>query len=561
MTPEDVQNEIVVRGLVIADAVGRRVVDGVSFDVSSGTALGIVGESGSGKTTIALALLGWVRPGLSLVSGAITISGEELPFHDEAMMRRLRGRLIAYVPQNAALALNPSMRVGRIIREVLRGVPGDEQARRVSRSLELVNLPADRSFQRRYPHQLSGGQQQRLGLAVSLARRPRVLVLDEPTTGLDVITQKYVLDQVDVIRAELGITTVSISHDLRLISARTDSLLVMLEGKVVEAGPSRAVLENPGEPYTKTLVDAIPGRGRSRRAAIAVQEDSSVTDARRPAVAAATSGAGSSAAVVLDVQGLHAGHRAPRRGFVVAAKDVSFSLERGRCLALVGESGSGKTTIARCVVGLHAPQAGRISLEGETVQAMAKNRSTQQRRRLQIIFQDPTDSLNPKHTVYDTVARPLRHLLGLDRTEAKQEVERLLDLVRLPKSLARAYPGQLSGGECQRAAIARALAPRPDILVCDEITSALDTSIQASIIDLIAELRGELGLSLLFISHDLPLVASLADDVMVLERGTVCEHASAEEVLENPKHAYAKELIAASALRVTTQDQQTVAHG
>jgi peptide/nickel transport system ATP-binding protein len=531
-----------VEDLRIESLSGLAVVDAVSLDVRAGEAFGLVGESGSGKTTTALAVLGWVRPGLRLVRGSIKVDGEEVLGRRERDLRRLRGRLVAYVPQNAGAALNPSLRVGRQIVEVLRHRTKNRGRNVVGDVLELVNLPGDRKFQRRFPHQLSGGQLQRLALGVALAARPKVLVLDEPTTGLDVVTQQLVLDEVDRIRAELGVAIVSISHDLALVAARTDRLAVMMGGKVVERGPSRLLLAKPADDYTKALVDAVPDPRRIRHAGPSaapplngaigkhVNGVSAPSPAERP---------------LLTVEQLRAIHKT-RHGTVVAAEDVSFAVERGGCLALVGESGSGKTTIARCVVGLHKPENGSIRLDDAALAAIAPKRTLQQRRRIQIVFQDPFDSLNPRTSVHDAIARPVRKLGGFTRVDANGEVSRLLERVRLPARLAAAYPTELSGGECQRVAIARALAAKPELLVCDEITSALDTSVQASVLELIEELRADLGLALLFISHDLGVVASVADRVVVLERGIACEHGAAVDVLTSPSHPYTQKLLGAA---------------
>ena len=521
---------LVVEELRVETLSGRPIVDGVTFDVKAGEGFGLVGESGSGKTSTALAVLGWFRPGLAYAHGSVEIDGDELLGRPERELRRLRGRLVAYVPQSAAAALNPSFRVGRQLTEVLRH-RSDESGATVGQLLELVNLPSGRAFQRRFPHQLSGGQLQRLGLAVALASRPKVLVLDEPTTGLDVVTQQLVLDEVDRIRRETGVAMISISHDLGLVAARTDRLAVMLSGRIVEQGPSRDVLGRPSHRYTRALVEAVPDPGKVRQAP------------SRPATPSRS--ADPPATPILTVEALRALHRT-RHGVVVAADDVGFGVERGGCLALVGESGSGKTTIARCVVGLHKPERGTISLEGETLRPVAAKRTREQRRRIQIVFQDPFDSLNPRMSVREAVARPLRQLLGLSRGEAHAEVGSLLERVRLPSRLVHAYPAELSGGECQRVAIARSLAARPDVLVCDEITSSLDASVQASVLELIESLRAELGLTLLFISHDLGVVAAVADRVVVLERGVACEHGPAEAVLTSPSHPYTRRLLKAA---------------
>ncbi|TYK53084.1 ABC transporter ATP-binding protein [Actinomadura decatromicini] len=513
-----------VEALTVEDHAGRTVLDDVSFTVAAGEAVGVVGESGSGKTTTALTLLGWARHGLRVVSGRVRVADTELAGRPEREIRAARGRLVGYVPQSPASALSPLMRVGDQIAETLAHLPADERAARVAGTLELVELPSDEEFRRKFPHQLSGGQQQRLCLAVALANRPRVLVLDEPTTGLDVITQAAVLAQVDRIRRELGVGVLLVSHDLALVAAHTDRVVVMYRGRVVEEGPSRSMLARPSHEYTRGLVAAVVDH-RARRAPVAAPSGGS--------------------APLLAVRDLTAVHRA-KGGEVVAADRVSFEVRAGECLAVVGQSGSGKTTIARAVVGLHRADAGTILLDGSPLPPTAAARGRDQLRRIQLVFQDPFASLNPRRTVGDSVGRPLRVLRGMSRSEARAEVARLLDRVRIRADAAGAYPGELSGGECQRVAIARGLASSPDLLVCDEITSALDVSVQAAVLELINELRRDLGLALLFISHDLGAVSVVADTIMVVERGRCREYGPAAEVLHAPRDAYTRRLVEAA---------------
>ncbi|TYB48186.1 ABC transporter ATP-binding protein [Actinomadura chibensis] len=513
-----------VEALTVEDHAGRTVLDDVSLTVAAGEAVGVVGESGSGKTTTALTLLGWVRHGLRVVSGRVRVAGTDLVGRPEREIRAARGRLVGYVPQSPASALSPLMRVGDQIAETLTHLPADERAARVAETLELVELPGEEEFRRKFPHQLSGGQQQRLCLAVALANRPRVLVLDEPTTGLDVITQAAVLAQVDRIRRDLGVGVLLVSHDLALVAAHTDRVVMMYRGRVVEEGPSRSMLARPAHEYTRGLVAAVVDH-RARRAA-----------------AEAPSGG---AAPLLAVKDLTAVHRVKGRE-VVAADGVSFEVRAGECLAVVGQSGSGKTTIARAVAGLHRADAGTILLDGSPLPPTAHARGRDQLRRIQLVFQDPFASLNPRRTVGDSVGRPLRVLRGMSRSEARAEVARLLDRVRIRADAAAAYPGELSGGECQRVAIARGLASAPDLLVCDEITSALDVSVQAAVLELINELRRDLGLALLFISHDLGAVSVVADTIMVVERGRCREYGPAAEVLHTPRDAYTRRLVEAA---------------
>jgi peptide/nickel transport system ATP-binding protein len=502
-------------GLTVEVPGGRAVVDGVSIAVGPGEILGLVGESGSGKTTLALALLGYARPGCRIVAGSVEVAGVRLTGVDEADARSRRGRVVSYVPQDPASALNPSLRVGDAVGDVAREHCGRGG---VLQALGRVHLPADAAFARRYPHELSGGQQQRVTIATALVCEPAAVVMDEPTTGLDVVTQARILEEVERLRSERGIAVVYVSHDLAVVASIADRVAVMYEGRIVEEGDATQVITRPQHEYTRRLVASIPQLVERRR------------DVRRTGGAA-----------ILSVEGLHAAHgRAP------VVDDVSFELTRGECLAIVGESGSGKTTIARCVAGLHQPSAGAIRLDGEQLAPRARSRTREQRRRLQIVFQNPYDSLNPRRRIRDEIARPARLLRGISAADAEADVARLLERVRLSTRLADRFPGELSGGERQRVAIARALAAGPELLVCDEITSALDVSVQATVLELLQELRAELGLSLLFISHDLAVVGTVADDVLVLESGCVRETGPTSKVLSSPQDDYTRRLLEAA---------------
>jgi peptide/nickel transport system ATP-binding protein len=504
-------------GLTVELPGGRAAVDDVSIAVTAGEILGLVGESGSGKTTLALALLGYARPGCRIVAGSVEVAGTRLTGLDETETRSRRGRVVSYVPQDPASALNPSLRVGDAVRHVAEEHGGGSGRGRVLQALARVHLPADATFARRYPHELSGGQQQRVTIATALVCEPAAVVMDEPTTGLDVVTQARILEEVERLRTERGIAVVYVSHDLAVVASIADRVAVMYKGRIVEEGGAAQVITSPRHEYTRRLVASIPQ------------------------LVERSSGRIGAGAAILSVDGLGAVH-----GRVPVVEHVSFELARGACLAIVGESGSGKTTIARCVAGLHAPSAGAIRLDGEQLAARARSRTRQQRRRLQIVFQNPYDSLNPRRRIRDEIARPARLLRGISAADADAEVARLLERVRLPSRLADRFPGELSGGERQRVAIARALAARPELLVCDEITSALDVSVQATVLELLQELRAELGLSLLFISHDLAVVGTVADDVLVLESGRVRERGSTSQVLSSPQDDYTRRLLDAA---------------
>jgi peptide/nickel transport system ATP-binding protein len=578
---------LVVEGLRVELVGGAPVVDDVSLRVERGEILGLVGESGSGKTTTALALLGYHRPGLRHAAGTITVAGTAVAGEERAL-RRQRGSLVSYVPQDPANALNPALRLGAAIEDMLDEHAGSRPpTATVETALAGVHLPTDAAFARRFPHQLSGGQQQRVTVAMALVCEPPLVVLDEPTTGLDVVTQARILEELRRLRDEHELAMVYVSHDLAVVGQIADRVAVMYAGRVVEEGPAGTVLTRPRHPYTRGLVESIPDHARPTRLrglegmAPAVGErphgcafaprcpqaterceaewpETEPTDegaevrcfhwrATPPLAVRATRHvhAASDRPPPLSVTALRAEHRG-RDGVVRAADDVSFTVGAGRCLALVGESGSGKTTIARCVAGLHVPAGGTIALDGETLAGSARARSVVQRRRLQIVFQNPYDSLNPRHRIGSALARPGVVLRDLDRRAAAAEVPELLARVRLPARLASRFPGELSGGERQRVAIARALAAHPDVLVCDEITSALDVSVQAAILELLDGLRQELGLSMVLITHDLGVVASVADDVLVLERGSVCEQGTVADVLAAPRHPYTRRLLEAA---------------
>ncbi len=577
-----------VEGLRIELVTGDPVVEDVSLSLQPGEVLGLVGESGSGKTTIALALLGYTRPGVRIAGGSVKVAGQELSGRRESELRGLRGRLVSYVPQDPASALNPSVRIGDLITDLVRThAPGRDPEPEVARAPELVQLPSSRDFRRRFPHQLSGGQQQRVVIAAALVCRPPLAVLDEPTTGLDVVTQARLLEEIARLQKEMALAIVYVSHDLAVVASLADRIAVMYAGRVVEDGPAADVLASPRHPYTWGLLSSVPDPGAPRvlrsipGVAVGVGERpagcsfaprcplrvaactkavpplDAIEPGRRvrcfewrrtpPLVREARSlvAAVAAAAPLFVSESLRAEHDAGP-DTVVACRDVSFTISTGECVALVGESGSGKTTIARCVAGLHPPARGRLLLDGAELAPLARDRSKEARRRIQIVFQNPNDSLNPRHRVAQSIARPARLLRDLSRAAAEAEVSELLERVRLPARLAQRFPGELSGGERQRVAIARALAARPELVVCDEITSALDVSVQAAVLELLAELRQELGLALLFITHDLGVVASVADRVLVLEDGLICEEGPVGPLLSRPQHEYTRRLVAAA---------------
>ncbi len=577
-----------VNGLRIEVAATRYdIVDDVSFEIGRGEVLALVGESGSGKTTAALALLAHERRGVRIAGGSALVADADMFALGKRARRDARGKLVSYVPQDPGAALNPARRIGTHLMEALEvhDWGGSDQLRRqrISEMLREVSLPDDAEFLRRYPHQLSGGQQQRVSIAMAFACQPAVVVLDEPTTGLDVTTQAHVLATVRRITSMEGAAALYVSHDLSVVSSLADRVAVMYAGRIVEQGSAAEIFAAPAHPYTRQLIaavpridvtrslTAIPGRAPSpgsrppgcpfaprctlriaecterlpepvvvggpghtaRCIRVAESRATLATTAPAPVVAAADHPEG-----IVRVAGLTA-----RYADVDVVHDVTLAVARRECLALVGESGSGKTTVSRCIVGLHDTWDGAISLGGLDLAHSARRRSAAMKRDIQYIFQNPYGSLNPRRTVGQSVARPLA-LLGLSRNLVRRQVSGLLERVALPANYAAKYPDELSGGERQRVAIARALICRPKVLLCDEVTSALDVSVQAAIVTLLRELQEDLGLSILFITHNLPLVRSIAQRVAVMQDGRIVEAGPVEQVLERPEHDYTKRLLA-----------------
>ncbi|HWE13931.1 MAG TPA: ABC transporter ATP-binding protein [Solirubrobacteraceae bacterium] len=564
---------------------GAEIVDAIVLDVRAGEVLGLVGESGSGKTTVGMALMGYCRPGGRVSGGEILIDGRPLATMAAGELRKLRGGTVSYIPQDPGTALNPALRIGRQLSEMLDAHLGDTSAQerraRVRETLEEVALPGTDEFLRRYPHQLSGGQQQRVAIAMAFACRPHVIVCDEPTTGLDVTTQARVLETVRELCRSHHVAAVYVSHDLAVVAELADHVAVMYAGRIVERGPRDAIFSQPRHPYTRKLLRAVPdlaGRrpvvgiaGRAPlpghrpagcffhpRCDLAIDrcreefpgptqlEAGHVVHCYRAQDAVAelpTTGEPAPAAqagdVVIAVEHVNAHHGSHHVLF-----DIDIAVRRNECVALVGESGSGKTTLARCIAGLHSNYTGDITLGADRLPESARRRTAESRKQIQYVFQNPYASLNPRRTVGQTVARQLQLFFPGARRDTGRRVAECLERVALSAAAANRYPDQLSGGERQRVAIARALAAEPALLVCDEITSALDVSVQAAIVELLRELRVQTGLSMLFITHNLALIRTIADRVVVMTEGRIVESGSTLSVFQSPSAEYTGKLLA-----------------
>jgi peptide/nickel transport system ATP-binding protein len=522
-----------VEGLEVRFGADAPAVCGVNLTVLSGQTVAVVGESGSGKSTTAAAILGLLPPGGRISAGRIVFDGRDITGADRRLLRSIRGRAIGYVPQDPMTNLNPVWKVGFQIREALRANTDTRGARR--RAVELLaeaGMPDPVKQAGRYPHQLSGGMCQRALIAIGLAGRPKLLIADEPTSALDVTVQRQVLDHLQGLTDQLGTALLLITHDLALAAERAESVVVVHRGVVVESGDAQAILSEPQHEYTRRLVAAAPSLTPSPSRIRARIPDEPSDDIL----------------VASELTKVYRESRgAPwRRAEFRAVDAVSFRLRRASTLAIAGESGSGKSTLARMVLGLLQPTSGKVVFDGTRIDdALDRKRALAFRRRVQPVFQNPYGSLDPMYSVFRAVEEPLRiHRVG-DRKQRERAVRELADHVALPSSVLRRLPRELSGGQRQRVAIARALALRPDVLVCDEAVSALDVLVQAQILDLLAELQAEMGLTYLFISHDLGVIRQIADDVLVMRAGRVVEQAPTEELFTRPGHEYTRRLLEA----------------
>jgi peptide/nickel transport system ATP-binding protein len=587
-TTPSTEDGLVVEGLtVVTEVRGTPVVEDISFRVAPGQVLGLVGESGSGKSTVGVALLGLARKGLRIAAGRVCIGGVDILQLRGKDLQGARGRLVAYVPQDPASGLNPALRVGRQLREaiIIHGDSLEHETvdQRVTQLMEEVGLPATEAFLNSYPHQMSGGQQQRVGIAMAFSCRPRVIVLDEPTTGLDVTTQRRVLETVRQMTVEHQVTSVYVSHDLAVVAQLADQTAVLYAGRLVEHAATEAIFRGARHPYAVGLLKAVPSSARSEilvgiegrpprpgrwprgccfadrcesvqdvcRQELPVLRDLGDTQPHRvrchfPEPPVSVDQAKQPVPVlsgnpesVLAVRNLAACY-----GPLEVLRDVCFDVKAGRCTAVVGQSGSGKTTLARSLVGLHTDWTGDVELSGIKLSSDPQRRSKEHRRTLQYVFQNPYGSLDPRMTVRQNLEEPLRHFFGLSRSERDRKVNEILQTVALSTEYAERLPQQLSGGERQRVAVGRALIVDPEVMVCDEITSALDVSVQALLVEQLRQMQSDRGLSMVFITHNLAVVRSIAQDVVVLSDGVIVEHGSVDQVLDHPVHEYTQRLLA-----------------
>jgi peptide/nickel transport system ATP-binding protein len=512
--------DLVIEARTLAGA-WTRIVDGVSLQVEGGEVLGLIGESGAGKSTIGLACLAFARPGARFASGEVRIEGENVLDRDREGRRRLRGPKVAYIAQSAAAAFNPAMTLAEQVCEapIRHGVmePPAAHARAIEMFAKL-NLPEPERFGLRYPHQVSGGQLQRAMVAMAMSCNPTLLVFDEPTTALDVTTQIEVLAAIKDLIRDVGTAGIYISHDLAVVAQVSDRIMVLRHGRTVEEGETGRIIAAPTMAYTRELVTA--------------RKEHPKTESPAP-----------SDTPLLEVRGITARYGGAS---VNVLEDVSLALPRGRTVAVVGESGSGKSTLARVVTGLLPPRAGETLLDGTPLPPSYRRRARATLRRIQMVYQMPDVALNPRQTVADAIGRPLSLYLGMDGAARRARIAQLLDQIGLPPDFAGRYPGELSGGQKQRVCIARALAANPDIVICDEVTSALDPLIAEGILQLLQGLQDRLGLAYLFITHDLATVWNIADDVVVMRGGRVIEAGPKRQIFAPPHHPYTELLLSSA---------------
>ena len=576
----------------------------ISTSINQGETVGIVGESGSGKSTLALAMMGYVKHGLFTISGECMFHSNNLLEMKNKDLEKIRGRKIAMIPQNAGQSLTPNLKIGYQIDEALRlhtDLKQSERDEKISELLNKVRLPSPETMAQRYPHELSGGQQQRVAVAMALAGSPELLLLDEPTTGLDVTTQAHVLELLNLIAKDTGTSMVYVSHDLGAIAQVSDRVIVMYSGEIVLDGPVRSILKNPIHPYTFGLLKSIPKltlpglpnsmsgsqpQPGSIKKGCSFYERCEFADdnckVNSPTLELIedlnTSVRCFKHNELLNLNKLDSQNVKSIENKIIkneildlsnvsisyaklkfieqllnkinddnpTVKDINININKGETLALVGESGSGKSTILKSIAGLLKTKDGNIKFDKDKMLSNdLRQRDPSFLRAIQLIFQNPDESLNPNHTVEEIVSQPLKLYFGLKGKDLKEKIIEVLDKVRLGEFYLTRYPRQLSGGEKQRVAVARAFAAKPDIILCDEVTSALDVSVQAAVLNLLQELKEDFGTTYVFVSHDLAVVRAISDRVAVLYQGRLCEIGPSKNVYKFPSHPYTEVLLGA----------------
>ena len=505
------------------------IVKGVSFNVARGEVVALIGESGSGKTTIALSALGYTKPGLEFAGGEVRLESEDVITMESNQLRALRGQRVAYLAQSAAATFNPALTIGEQVTEscVLHGILDQKQANERAETLyRALELPDPDRLGKRYPHQVSGGQLQRLMAAMALCGKPDLLVLDEPTTALDVTTQIEVLKAFKSVIKQEGSAAIYVTHDLSVVAQIADHIVVLYAGEVQEHGSAEQVVNQPTHDYTRRLMRAV------RPPPAAGQGDEMSGEHKREVPA-------------LKVKDITAGYGRKRNGVpaITVLRDVNVSIERGHTVGVIGESGCGKSTLARVMAGLLPAAHGQVLLDGNDLQPALQKRDRSELQKIQFVFQMADTALNPRQRIDHILGRPLEFYLGLKGKEKRRRIMELLDMVELPQDFAGRYPEELSGGQKQRVNLARALAASPEVLLCDEVISALDSIVGANVIELLKRLRKQTGVSFVFISHDLSTVASFADEIVVLYAGRVVEQGPVDQVLSPPYHPYTRLLI------------------
>ena len=505
------------------------IVKGVSFSVKRGEVVALIGESGSGKTTIALSALGYAKPGLEFTGGEVRLDGRDVISMPPDEQRALRGQRVAYLAQSAAATFNPALTIGEQVTEspVLHGQLSREQADlRAEELYRALELPDPDRLGKRYPHQVSGGQLQRLMAAMALCGKPDLLILDEPTTALDVTTQIEVLKAFKSVIRQEGSAAIYVTHDLSVVAQIADHIVVLYAGDVQEHGTADKVINRPSHDYTRRLMAAVrppPAAGQGDESSDAHERD----------------------APALEVKNVTAGYGKGRGGAPVlkVLRDINVSVQRGHTVGVIGESGCGKSTLARVMSGLLPASEGEVLLDGDRLQPSLHQRARGELQKVQFVFQMADTALNPRQRIDHILGRPIEFYLGLKGAEKRKRIGELLHMVELPPEFAGRYPEELSGGQKQRVNLARALAASPEVLLCDEVISALDTIVGANVIELLKRLRKQTGVSFVFISHDLSTIASFADEIVVLYAGRVVEQGPTDRVLSPPYHPYTRLLI------------------